>query len=276
MNKEEFAFYEIMKYPIPTEKELFSTKKNNKEIIKSDNFSRNEKNKYMEEYITYINKYAKIFKNLPFIKEIFLCNSITFNALNKESDIDLFFIVKKNNIRKARFFSLLIFSILGLKRFKKTKRKKFCLTFYITENKENLYSISLPKTDIYLAYWISHLVPIYLENNNESNFFNNNLWIKNILPNIKKNKINLWQKTETKKGFLKKLFEILFWNILLTRICEIGIKLLRVPILIYKKRKLGKISKNIIINDTMLKFYKDERSKIQKIYEIKHQQLSRR
>lgn len=276
MNKEEFAFYEIMKYPIPMEKELFSTKKNNKEINEFNNFSREQKNEYMEEYITYINKQAKIFRNLPFIKEIFLCNSITFNALNKESDIDLFFIVKKNNIRKARIFTLLIFSIIWLKRFKKIKRKKFCLTFYITEDKENLYSISLPKTDIYLAYRIGHLVPIYLENNRKSNFFYNNVWIKNILPNIKENKINLWQEIGTKRGHFKEVIEILFWNILLTQVSELFIKLLRIPILIYKKKKLGKVAKNIIINNNMLKFYKDERSKIQKIYEIKYKQLGRR
>lgn len=272
MQKNDFLFYEIMKYPIPKQKDFFSiyAKKIDKDYTINKEFSRKEKNKYIEEYISHINKYQSIFRNLPFIKEIFLCNSITFNALNKESDIDLFFITKKNNIWKARLFSVLIFSIIWLKRFKNKKRKKFCLTFYVSENKQNLYSISLPKTDIYLAYWIKHLVPIYLENNNKSIFIQENERIKNILPNTNSNYLSLWQKIEIKKGNIKKIIEAILWNVLTKNISELIIKTLRIPILLYKKKRLWKISKDIIINDNMLKFYKDERIKIQKIYELKN------
>ena len=31
-----------------------------------------------------------MYQSLPFVKEIFLCNSISFNALKRDSDIDLF------------------------------------------------------------------------------------------------------------------------------------------------------------------------------------------
>ncbi len=38
------------------------------------------------------------------------------------------------------------------------------------------------------------------------------------------------------------------------------------PILIYKTKKLKEIGKDIIFNNTMLKFYKDKRKKISLLY----------
>jgi predicted nucleotidyltransferase len=46
----------------------------------------------MDEYLQEIEKLKPILKSIPFIEHIYLCNSITFNSLNKESDIDLFII----------------------------------------------------------------------------------------------------------------------------------------------------------------------------------------
>ena len=117
----------------------------------------------MEEFITHIEKYGRRYKALPFVKNIFLCNSITFNSLKKDSDIDLFIITKKNSLWRARFRSVLLFALTGLKRSRKKKEKKFCLSFYITEDHKSLYNIMISKTDIYLNYWLAHLVPLYSE-----------------------------------------------------------------------------------------------------------------
>ncbi|MDR0650197.1 MAG: hypothetical protein LBG59_02025 [Candidatus Peribacteria bacterium] len=48
----------------------------------------------MDDYIAEIEKYATLYKSLPFVEEIYLCNSITFNALHQDSDIDLFIIAR--------------------------------------------------------------------------------------------------------------------------------------------------------------------------------------
>jgi len=101
----QLVFYKIMKYPVPRDAEyfLFDEKAKMDQVHiqrlgtfeKSKDFSRPQENPYMEEYRKFINKYSWLYKSLPFIKSIYLCNSITFNALNEESDIDVFIVAKK-------------------------------------------------------------------------------------------------------------------------------------------------------------------------------------
>lgn len=123
-------FYESMGYPIPF-------------CFDGKNFSWKEKNPYLEEYLDFIQQWEKVYVNLPFVKTIYLCNSITFNALKSDSDIDFFMVVAEKRIWTARFFCLFFFSILHIKRSVKYKVKKFCLSFRVTEQHQNLDAIAL-------------------------------------------------------------------------------------------------------------------------------------
>ena len=88
-------------------------------------------------------------------------------------------------MRTARFFSTLYTIILGLKRLGRKKKKKWCLSFWLTEKSTNLYPISLPNIDIYLIYRIAHLVPIYSQKKEEKDMLiqTNKKRLKNFLPN---------------------------------------------------------------------------------------------
>jgi hypothetical protein len=48
----------------------------------------------MDEYLKEIKRLKPTFQSIPFVEQIFLCNSISFNALDKNSDIDLFIIAE--------------------------------------------------------------------------------------------------------------------------------------------------------------------------------------
>ena len=99
-------FYEIMNYPVPKNAELFlqytdnqRAKINNllKDINEKDqnnSFSRYEKSEYMDEYLKEVKRLKSTLQSIPFIEQIFLCNSISFNALDNNSDIDLFIIAQ--------------------------------------------------------------------------------------------------------------------------------------------------------------------------------------
>jgi hypothetical protein len=96
MKKSGLLFYEIMNYPIPTNWEYFSTEKINIEkIFPNHDFSRKDKELLVEDYCEFIKSHEKIFKSIPWIKNIYICNSLTFNKLNDKSDIDLFIVTKK-------------------------------------------------------------------------------------------------------------------------------------------------------------------------------------
>ena len=285
-------FYKIMNYHIPKQEDIFEfqeklninnqsntqksnkTNKTNETAIKND-FSRNKKNKFMKKFIEKINKHWNLYRSLPFIEEIYLCNSITFNALKRESDIDLFIVAKKWHMWRARFFSAIFFKLNWLKRSMTNKKQKFCLSFYITQDNKNLYPLMIDKTDIYLTYRLAHLVPLYQENNknthkysDDHNIYKNNKRLKSLMPNHpQEHCINIWSKLFTWKTKTKKRLE--FWFGWITwKIIELSIKTIRLPILLYKIKKLWDKGKQIIISDKILKFHDDIRKQIQLLYQI--------
>ena len=100
-----FRFYRIMNYPLPKHKEYFAYKEKIKiDLSQKSEFSRNNKNPNMEEYVGFIDNFGFLYKNFPFVKEIYLANSITFNALKNHSDIDIFVISETNRVRLTRLF----------------------------------------------------------------------------------------------------------------------------------------------------------------------------
>ena len=271
-------FYEIMHYPIPKNAELFfqysdiehtnKLPRLNQEL--EDSFSRDKKSKYMDEYLKEVKRLKSTFQSIPFVEQIFLCNSISFNALDENSDIDLFIIAKPWRIRSVKFRSMILFTLKGAKRIWKKSRKKICLSFFITFNQQNLYPISLPSLDIYLAYRIAHLVLIYQPSEEINNsFFENNKWVKWILPNYQeKQTISLWIDTFSWNTKFKKIIEAL-WNWFLWNIFERLVKNLQKAIIRLKIILNPIWNKDVIISDYMLKFHQDIREKVSLKYNVK-------
>ena len=278
-HKDQLIFYKIMNYPIPrTPEYLLFEKKLPKPVPHwtfNKSFSWHKKTPYMEEYASYINKFWRLYKSLPFIQSLYICNSLSFNAIKKDSDIDLFIITKKNKLWRARAFSVLFFVIFWLKRSLTKKSKKFCLSFYITEDAQNLYSITLPKTDIYFSYWLAHLVPLYQEqacvawNCGESNIYQHNKRLNVLLPNFpNEHIINIGTKMRNWTTRTKKIIEFFFGG-LFGWIIERLIKWLRLPLVIHKTKKHGEDGWWIILSKSMLKFHMDIRKKVRVNYNLR-------
>ena len=258
-----FIFYEYMKYPIPSPSWYFMywEKINNQQIQTNKHKASWENQSVLfDEYRTIINKRKNIFRYIPFINEVYVCNSFSFNGLSQQSDIDLFIICRDWFIWRARFRSLLIFTILNIKRCTNITKKRFCLSFYVTNKNKWLYHIA-HQTDIYLAYWLAHLIPIYYINKSKKNtIYQSNKRITSYLPNfplfhVFDVDINpaYWKTRRIKR--IENLLSTKLWILL-----QKSLKIIRLPIILYKKKKLGKSWKKIIISNTMLKFYKDKRS----------------
>ncbi len=275
-------FYEIMKYPVPKNSELFfqysdTEHTNANKILKDttedknwDWFSRDKKSEYMDEYLQEIKRLESTFQSIPFVEQIFLCNSISFNALDKNSDIDLFIIAEPGRIRTVKFRSMILFTLKWAKRIWKKIRKKICLSFFITSDSQNLYPISLPSLDIYLAYRIAHLVLIYQPDGEINNsFFESNKWVKWILPNYQeKQTISLWISPFTWNTKFKNILETLgdwfIWNIF-----EWIVKHIQKAIIRLKRMRNPVWNKDVIVSDSMLKFHQDIREKVSLKYNVK-------
>ncbi len=275
-------FYEIMNYPVPKNAELFfqysdTERTNANKILKNidedelwNRFSRDQKSECMDEYLSEIKRLKSTFQSSPFVEQIFLCNSISFNALDENSDIDLFIIAEPGRVRTVKFRSMILFTLKWAKRFWKKIRKKICLSFFITSNLQNLYPISLPTLDIYLAYRIAHLVLIYQPDKEINNsFFENNKWVKGILPNYQeKQTISLWINPFYWNTKFKNVMETL-WNGFLWNIFEWVVKYIQKPIICLKRMRNPVWNKDVIISDTMLKFHQDIREKVSLKYNVK-------
>lgn len=114
---------------------------------------------------------------VPFIKMVSVCNTLAFNNATKDSDIDLFIVAGRGRLFIVRFFTLFLFSILGVRRHGKKIAGRFCLSFYVDEDFLNLEPIQLSKKDIYLPFWIITMKPIYGQKI-YGKFLEANKWIK--------------------------------------------------------------------------------------------------
>ncbi len=143
------------------------------------------------------------------MQQIFLANSLTFNALKADSDLDLFVITTKGRIRTARLFMTAMMLLFGVKRTSNMGRKKFCLSFFIDEKHIELEKLLLHEQDVYLPYWIAHLVPWYQEQRTEI-MFQKNSWVSRFLPYFQSQQmITLGLPIETGKGLWKSFWEFL-------------------------------------------------------------------
>jgi len=275
-DQQHLIFYKIMNYEVPRHSSyfLFEKKwwKKQEDILRGQEFPPDEpkyswdkKTPYMDDFIKYITKFSRLYRSVPFIQSIYLCNSITFNALHEDSDIDVFIVTKKWSLRRARFWSAILFLLFGLKRGGvRGKKKKFCLSFYVTHTHQNLYNIMLPQNDIYFIYWLAHLVPLYQET--PENIYKQNKWLESALPNFPgRHCIDIWIKPTWGKTTFKKIVEFLSGGII-GQGFEYFIKLLRLPIVIYKTRQLKERGWGIVVNNNMLKFHMDIRKKIHLLY----------
>ncbi len=284
-DQQHLIFYHLMRYEVPHHSSyfLFEKKwwKKGEEIVRNQEFppdeskfSREKKNPNMDDFIALIKKYRWLYRSIPFIQSIYLCNSITFNALHQDSDIDIFIVAKKWAIRRARLWSVGLFFLFGLKRGKiRGSKKKFCLSFYVTHDHQNLYDIMLPQNDIYFIYRLAHLVPLYQER--QENIYKQNTRLQSALPNFPwRHCIDIWLTVWYGKSNFKKTIEFISGWILGKGI-EIFIRFLRLPIVLFKTKKLKGKGWGVIVNDNILKFHRDIRKKIHLLYIMHKRKINR-
>ena len=193
-----------------------------------------------------VEKYSSYFEKIPWIQCICVCNSLAMNACHENSDIDLFVITKNDRLWTARIWLTILTSLLRNRKNSHNHAGKFCLSFFVSEDEENLSDIAIKK-DIYLTYWLETLTPIVNKNNAFEKFLE-----RNKLKDYNKNYTASNQRFYSQNNFTNNL-----WNV-----CEYILKNIFIKKALKKYEKLWKPSW-VIISDTMLKFHdKDKRREI--------------
>jgi len=210
-------------------------------------------------------KATRKIRAIPFIRAVFVCNTVGAGTANQKSDIDFFIITAPKRIWLVRFFSNLILKFWNLRVSANNTKSKICLSFFVDENNLNLDSLRIAKEDVYLAYWVNQLIPVFDSDNFYEKFFKANNWTEKFLPNAYRLTSNyLSEVKDTKKARVWRRIWQKMWSGIYGDIIESQVKQIQMSIFKKTIKKMPEEGeKGMVISDTMLKFHeKDARQDI--------------
>ncbi|OGH64673.1 MAG: hypothetical protein A2821_04450 [Candidatus Magasanikbacteria bacterium RIFCSPHIGHO2_01_FULL_41_23] len=201
---------------------------------------------------------AKLLGTVPFVRGIFVCNTVAAGWPTTDSDIDVLVIVQTDRLWLARLLVTGMASLCNVRRGKKYIADRICLSFYLTDSHLSLADVRIAAPDIYLTYWLYQLVPIFDEAEILEKLHSANQWTHAYIPNAAvKQKFHpdkiiilhpVWR-------FLKHGLEKIIQN-------KIGVRLENIC-RSFQLKRIAKQPHNIppavVISNTMLKFHEDDR-----------------
>ncbi len=198
-----------------------------------------------------VQKWQWIFEITPFVKMVAVCNTLSFNNPDKDSDIDLFIVTKHERLFLTRTVITLLTSIFAVRRHGNKIKERFCLSFWSTEKALDFSKIMLKDSDPYLAYWIKDLKPLFGFDIHKKMLDINKTWMQAFVSAKNINSEN--SENNQKTSCIKKILECLLNGHLGNKLE----KLLENFQLKRCKEKMKKLDKraSVITNKNMLKFH---------------------
>lgn len=171
---------------------------------------RKQRENYSRQKIKKAERTVRILAIIPWVKLIGLTGSLARRNAEKEDDIDLFFIVAQDRLWLTRGLVVFLLSILGVYRRPEKVTDMICPNMFVSER-----DLKMSPSDLYTAYEVCSLVPIFIRGDVYFKFFQANSWAKEFLPNVQKKDIKTqrYKKVKRKKGF-STIFLSQFLNIL--------------------------------------------------------------
>lgn len=141
-----------------------------------------------------------ILSHIPTVYLIGISGALAMKNSDKDDDIDLFIVAKKNTLFLTRLLLLAILEVLGKRRRRNEKYapNKICLNMLIDEN-----ILCLPKErqNLYGVHETIQMMPVFQRNNTYKKFIAANLWVRKFLPNAFRYRA-LINKRNCKKSFV--------------------------------------------------------------------------
>ena len=138
----------------------------------------------------------KYFRFLPFLRAVWITNTLSYNNTRDESDIDFFIVTKPGKIWLSRFLFVGALKMLGMRPGQfQTNKNKMCLNFFISSSQLGLPSMTLRNkadeiVDVHLASLSGLMVPLYDPENLLEKFHATNDWMRAFFGNEYYYKIN--------------------------------------------------------------------------------------
>lgn len=127
-----------------------------------------------------VQRWRWVFANIPFLRLVFVSNTLSYNNVRAGSDIDLFIVTQADRAWTARAWLLVWMNLFNLRVRSVNRASKFSPEFFVTETSWNLQAIAIPD-DYYLSFWAADLVPIW-PGREAAAFRQANRWLVRDLP----------------------------------------------------------------------------------------------
>lgn len=126
---------------------------------------------------------AEFLRLVPFVRGVFVCNSVAIDNGKKESDADLIIVAKPGRMFMARLAVTAIVQLMGLRRHGKKIADRVCLSFYVTDDALDFAPLRLQPDDPQLAFWVATFVPLLDRGNIFQKVRDANPWVSEYFPN---------------------------------------------------------------------------------------------
>ncbi len=199
---------------------------------------------------------VKFIRGVPFLKAVFVCNTVAAGTAFEESDIDFFIIAEKNRLYIVRFFTNLILRIFGLRTYGDKMADRICLSFFVDDQNLSLEKLKALPEDIHFSYWALQMVPIYDPQNYFKRFLSANFWIKKYVPNFNmQTQYNNLVKPNIVMSIWQKIWQTMwqgpYGNLIETQAREW--QLLKMSLSVKEKSKLG--DNGVVVNQGVVKLH---------------------
>jgi len=138
-----------------------------------------------EEKYRIVRRFFRIAKHAPFLRAVFVCNTLSRSNARPESDIDLFVVAETGHVWLTRLFVTGLAALLRKRPTPTQTKDRLCLSFFITKDALDLRSHAIQE-DIYLPHWLLDLYPVYDEAGITASVFMQNSWAREALPGLRR------------------------------------------------------------------------------------------
>lgn len=226
--------------------------------------NRQKKINYIYPRLRSAKKAAKFFRFIPFFKAMYVCNQLPI-TVSDTSDVDVFIVVKAGRLWITRMLITVAATLGGFRRHGKKISNHVCLSFYATDDAINLESIRKGDPDVYLAYWITELIPVYDPNNLRNDILRYNEWQQKLIPNAQldytlapRYRVEDTKFSKTVKRFFEIAWGTSYGDIIEKQAKEIQKKKMDKN----QESKQNNPDSDVIVSDKMLKFHENDRREL--------------
>ncbi len=216
-----------------------------------------------------VRRFLRLARFTPFLRAVFVCNTLARSYARAGSDIDLFLVAEPGRIWFARLCVTGLATLLGVRPTEAVSADRICLSFFVTSDALDLQPLAI-RDDVYLAHWLRELYPMYDEARMAERLFVDNAWCRGFLPQglsqTSSSRRQVAVRLLAVKRRLERWINAIFGDRLEAWARRLQSAWLPPPL----KAAAASPDSDVVLTDTILKFHdKDRRAEIRDAYRTK-------